>query len=142
MVATHYHELTELADLLEGVANFSVSVREYEDPAGRDSHVVFLHRIVPGRTDKSYGIHVARMAGVPRDVIRRSQAILEDLHKGFSRESQTTQLARRRNRADAQMLLFADPLEQIAIDIGKIAPDDMTGEQALELLRAFKGRLG
>jgi DNA mismatch repair protein MutS len=142
LVATHYHELTELADLLEGVANFSVAVREYEDPTGRDSHVVFLHRIIPGRTDKSYGIHVARMAGVPKPVIQRSKAILEDLHKGFSRESQTTQLARRRSRNDGQLLLFVDPAEEVARELAEVDPTGLSGEEAVELLRRLKAKLG
>src|SRR6185312_12929793 len=61
LFATHYHELTELADKLPGVANLNVAVREWQDT------IVFLHEIVPGAADKSYGIHVAQIAGVPRE---------------------------------------------------------------------------
>ncbi|MCX5649590.1 MAG: DNA mismatch repair protein MutS, partial [Planctomycetota bacterium] len=60
-------------DVLEGVANFNVAVREWQD------QVVFLHKIVPGGTDKSYGVHVARLAGVPREVVERAKQILGDL---------------------------------------------------------------
>jgi DNA mismatch repair protein MutS len=71
--ATHYHELTELAEILPGVKNFNVAVREWQD------QVVFLHKIVPGAADKSYGIHVAQLAGVPRPVIDRAKHILGEL---------------------------------------------------------------
>ena len=67
LFATHYHELTELAELFDNVRNFNVAVREWMD------EVVFLHRIVPGGTDKSYGIHVAKLAGIPKSILTRSQ---------------------------------------------------------------------
>jgi len=74
LFATHYHELTDLEDLRPGkVKNLHVSVREWND------EIVFLHRILPGRTDRSYGIHVARLAGVPRAVTERADAILAEL---------------------------------------------------------------
>ncbi len=73
LFATHYHELTQLADLLPAVKNYNVAVSE------ADGKVVFLHRIVPGSTDRSYGIHVAQLAGVPRPVIQRANEILRQL---------------------------------------------------------------
>jgi len=73
LFATHYHELTELAEVLPGVKNFNVAVREWQD------QVVFLHKIVPGAADKSYGIHVAQLAGVPKAVIDRARQILGEL---------------------------------------------------------------
>ena len=73
LFATHYHELTELAAALPGVRNYTVQVREQGDA------IVFLRRIVPGAADKSYGIHVARLAGLPAPVIDRAQAILAGL---------------------------------------------------------------
>ena len=73
LFATHYHELTQLAAALPGVRNFSVAVTE----EGND--VVFLHRIVPGGADKSYGVHVARLAGLPQGVINRAWEVLSDL---------------------------------------------------------------
>jgi len=75
LFATHYHELTQLADTLPAVTNLHVSVREWND------EVVFLHRIVPGRTDRSYGIHVARLAGLPRETVARAKEVLELLGK-------------------------------------------------------------
>jgi DNA mismatch repair protein MutS len=81
LFATHYHELTDLAALLPGVRNYNVAVAE---DAGAD-RVVFLHRIVPGGADRSYGIHVAQMAGLPRSVINRAQEIMEQLQASSGR---------------------------------------------------------
>ncbi|MGQ9501265.1 MAG: DNA mismatch repair protein MutS [Anaerolineae bacterium] len=76
LFATHYHELTALANILPHVRNYNVAVSE------RDGQVVFLHKIVPGGADRSYGIHVARLAGLPRPVINRAQEILAQLEQG------------------------------------------------------------
>ena len=73
LFATHYHELTELADRLPRLRNFNVAVREWNE------QIVFLHKIAEGGADKSYGIHVARLAGVPKPVIERAKAILRNL---------------------------------------------------------------
>ena len=73
MFATHYHELTELAEILPGVRNYNVAVSESE------GKVVFLHKIVPGGADRSYGIHVAHLAGLPTPVIERANQILKQL---------------------------------------------------------------
>jgi DNA mismatch repair protein MutS len=75
LFATHYHELTGLADFLPLVANYNVDVAEEGD------NVVFLHQIVPGGADRSYGIHVAQLAGLPRDVIIRANEILKELER-------------------------------------------------------------
>jgi len=80
LFATHYHELTELEMNLPGVKNYNVAVREWND------EIVFLRKIVPGGTDKSYGIHVARLAGLPRKVIERAKDILNALEEGCIRE--------------------------------------------------------
>jgi DNA mismatch repair protein MutS len=73
LFATHYHELTELANILPGVANYNVAVAEEGDS------VVFLHKLMPGGTDRSYGIHVAQLAGIPKAVINRANDILKEL---------------------------------------------------------------
>jgi DNA mismatch repair protein MutS len=75
LFATHYHELTQLADLLPGVRNYNVAVTEADD------NVVFLHKIIPGGADRSYGIHVAQLAGLPRPVIQRATEIMAELEK-------------------------------------------------------------
>ncbi len=79
LFATHYHELTQLADLLPGVRNYNVAVAE------ADGKVVFLHKIVPGGADRSYGIHVAQLAGLPRPVIQRANEIMAELEKTSGR---------------------------------------------------------
>ncbi|HLH71679.1 MAG TPA: DNA mismatch repair protein MutS [Chloroflexota bacterium] len=81
LFATHYHELTELAEVLPRVRNFRMDVRE----EGKD--VYFLHRVVPGGADRSYGIHVARLAGIPRAITRRAEEILRDLERGDRRRT-------------------------------------------------------
>ena len=75
LFATHYHELTQLSELLPGVRNYNVAVSE------ADAKVVFLHKIIPGGADKSYGIHVAQLAGLPRSVVARASEIMSELEK-------------------------------------------------------------
>ena len=75
LFATHYHELTELAATLPGVKNYNVAVREWHD------QVIFLHKILPGGTDKSYGIQVGRLAGLPKEVIARAKEVLGNLEE-------------------------------------------------------------
>ena len=75
LFATHYHELTELAAILERVRNYHIAVKEWQD------NVIFLHKIMPGPTDQSFGIHVAKIAGIPRPVIERAKDILLNLEK-------------------------------------------------------------
>ena len=79
--ATHYHEITQLASLKRGINNYNVAVKEYGD------EIIFLRQIVPGGTDKSYGIHVAKLAGLPSPVIDRANEILEILENNASREN-------------------------------------------------------
>ena len=79
MFATHYHELTQLSDLLPGVRNYNVAVSE------ADGDVVFLHSIVPGAADRSYGIHVAQLAGLPMPVVQRAGEILKQLETSSGR---------------------------------------------------------
>ncbi len=106
LFATHYHELTDLAGTLPGLANLNVAVKEWE------GKVVFLHRIVPGAADKSYGIHVAELAGVPREVNERAVEILEQLEQQHDQSSKPEEGTRKPNRSQSlnghhmQMTLF------------------------------------
>ena len=79
LFATHYHELTQLADLLPGIRNYNVAVSE------ADNKVVFLHKIIPGGADRSYGIHVAQLAGLPSPVVQRANEIMAALQKTSGR---------------------------------------------------------
>jgi DNA mismatch repair protein MutS len=139
LVATHYHELTELADLLAGVQNCNVAVREA--PGGDGEGIVFLHKIIPGGTDKSYGIHVARLAGVPRPILERSREILTELQRGFSRESQSPQIARTRTKKQDQLSLFRDPAEEIAEEIAKLDAARMSPDEAVAKISSWQSRL-
>ena len=132
LFATHYHELTELADRLPRVGNLSVAVREH------DGRVVFLHQIVDGPADKSYGIHVAQLAGVPRSVNERAAAILEDLE---ATKSDAEPRAPGGAPPGLQMTLFetADHplLDEIrGLDVDRLAPVD-----ALAQINAWRKRL-
>ena len=119
LFATHYHELTELAASLPGVRNFSVAVTE------EGGEVVFLHRIVPGGADKSYGVHVARLAGLPQGVINRAWEVLADLERS-SGPAKSAGERRSRKTAAQQMPLFntAQPLmdEIKSLDIPNLTP--------------------
>ncbi|MEX1019702.1 MAG: DNA mismatch repair protein MutS [Litorilinea sp.] len=81
LFATHYHELTELAERLPHVVNYNVAVDDSSSGTGDGDDVVFLRRIIPGKADRSYGVHVGRMAGLPGAVVRRAEAILADLER-------------------------------------------------------------
>jgi DNA mismatch repair protein MutS len=115
LFATHYHELTLLADLLPHVRNYNVAVAEEKD------RVVFLRRIVPGGADRSYGIHVAQLAGLPRSVISRAKEILVELEQE-ARAPGTTRLS----LEVRQLPLFAisNPvLEELErLDISEMTP--------------------
>jgi DNA mismatch repair protein MutS len=104
LFATHYHEITEMANMFTNVKNEHVSVREWKD------EIVFLYKIVPGRTNKSYGIHVAKLAGIPKSVLERANKILSDLESNFSREVHMQTISKSIDpKADGgQMILFND----------------------------------
>ncbi len=127
LFATHYHELTELAELFPGVHNYNVAVTE------SDGEVVFLHKIVPGGADRSYGIHVAQMAGMPNSVIQRAADIMKQLEATSGRtlpESGVT---------SQQLTLFPEnnPLKDVFndLDINSLSPIE-----ALNLLYEWKKR--
>jgi DNA mismatch repair protein MutS len=135
LFATHYHELTELEELLDGTTNLNVKVREWAD------EVIFLHKIERGGTDQSYGVHVARLAGVPAEVIERAKTILPQLQAHIAQGLDMPELAQRARDAAAQMKLFASAPERIASEIKHADLDNMTPIQALELLRNLKEEL-
>ena len=115
LFATHYHELTKLADTLPGVRNYNVSVTE------TNGDVIFLHKIVEGAADRSYGIHVARIAGLPKPVINRANEILSQLESVD--RLQTLQEA---PVDSTQLLLFPETNPVIdalkALDVDNLSP--------------------
>ena len=132
LFATHYHELTDLASRFSGVKNLSVAVREWED------QVIFLHRIVEGGTDRSYGIHVARLAGVPPTVLQRARQLLGELAVHHVTPSKSP---RQRHSDDSQMSLFSDPMQEIAKTLIAADPNNLTPQQAHDLLAELKRKL-
>jgi len=141
LVATHYHELIELAELLRGVRNYNVAVKEYQPSDEREGGIAFLHRIVAGGADKSYGVHVARLAGIPPAVIQRSREILDELQRGFERESRTPRLARKRTKDKTQLLLFQDPCDEVVGELRSLEADRLTPAEALQCIKTWKKRL-
>jgi DNA mismatch repair protein MutS len=135
--ATHYHELTDLAAELPGVVNCHVSAREWQDD------IVFLRKVVEGGSDRSYGIQVARLAGLPPTLIRRAQEILLNLEKNeFDREGRPRLTGDSPAATGARQLsLFAADHDRIAEDLRRVDPDRMTPIEALQFLSELKKRL-
>ncbi|HUN60993.1 MAG TPA: DNA mismatch repair protein MutS [Candidatus Sulfotelmatobacter sp.] len=134
LFATHYHELTELADLLPAVKNVHVSVKE------TPSEIIFLRKVEPGSADKSYGIEVARLAGLPRSVIERAREVLERHEQSEHELSETLSpgAAGGRNGDSAQTVLFT-ALDRAVIDRLKSANlDELKPLDALNLLAELK----
>ncbi|MCZ6786809.1 MAG: DNA mismatch repair protein MutS [Planctomycetota bacterium] len=132
LFATHYHELTALAEEVGGVFNLHVSVEEWGD------EVVFLHRIAEGGTDRSYGIHVGRLAGLPAAVIERAQALLSGLSgrtEGLGAVGFTP--LRPPEPPPRQLSLFPAPGETLRQEIVELDPERLTPFDALEKLRAL-----
>ncbi|MCA9033173.1 MAG: DNA mismatch repair protein MutS, partial [Planctomycetaceae bacterium] len=134
MFATHYHELTELPKTLKHVSNWNVSVHE------QDGDVVFLHKIVPGSADRSYGIHVARLAGIPLDVVGRADVILNQLEQDHQNANGKTTVPARQRRS-RQPSLFPEPTHPLVDQIRTMNIDEMTPLHALQELARMKGAL-
>jgi DNA mismatch repair protein MutS len=140
LFATHYHELTDLADALPGVVNAHVSAREWKD------QIIFLRKIVDGRSDRSYGIQVARLAGLPPSVVTRAKEILAGLERDeASRGGRPTLSGATGGPSTTQLGLFATPLDDssnrgksILSRLETIDVDNTTPRQALELLAELK----
>jgi DNA mismatch repair protein MutS len=136
LFATHYHQLTSLADSIAGVHNLSVSVREWGE------EIVFLHKIVEGGTDRSYGIHVARLAGVPALLVDRARDILRQLEAGSGDGPRIT--SPRNGVATApgsQLGLFDLEPSPVEIAIRKLDLDELSPIDALLELRGLKDLL-
>ncbi len=137
LFATHYHELTALAESLVGTCNWNVAVHE------RNGELIFLHKIVPGAADKSYGIHVARLAGVPREVIERSEVILQTLEADHQDSTGKTTIPQRKRRSKhKQLTLFGPEYHPLLDEIRAMDIDTMTPAGALEALQRLRSRIG
>jgi len=141
LFATHFHELAELALMLDRVKNFNVSVREWGDK------IVFLRKVIPGSADRSYGIQVARLAGLPKRVLARAKEILTNLERDEFASDGTPSLARtaRRKRLDgaAQLQLFAGQAQRSPVlkELESLDPDEMTPLEGLSKLTELRRKL-
>ena len=135
LFATHYHELTELETKIDGIRNYCIAVRE----KGED--VIFLRKIIEGGADESYGVHVAKLAGIPSSVTTRANAILKEL-----KETNFTNKAQKENKKPAaamaaQFDLFNYKLGEIASELEKVNLNELTPIDALNVLAKMKAKL-
>ncbi|TVR73503.1 MAG: DNA mismatch repair protein MutS [Sphaerobacteraceae bacterium] len=129
LFATHYHELTELADLLPRVVNYRVDVLE------EGEEVVFLHRVVPGGADRSYGIHVARLAGMPRSVVHRAGEILQDLERiSANGQGDSRREAMRQQPASPMQMTFFAPDSPVLDELKQLDIESLSPLEALTRL--------
>jgi len=131
LFATHYHELTELAEILPHVRNYNVAVTEEGDK------VVFQHRIVPGSADRSYGIHVAQLAGIPRAVIHRATEILSELEDHYDWREKRQRV---REVAVQQLPLFSTEPHPVVEEIRQLKIDEMSPLEAIGKLYQLQQR--
>lgn len=138
LFATHFHELTGLAEEFKGVKNYNVSVKEWND------EVIFLHKIVPGGTDDSYGIYVAKLAGIPRDILCRSKQILTRLELYGNLKDKIRQASPK----EGELSLFScekeriNPvMEEIKSELNALDLNALTPIEALNKLQKFKEKI-
>ena len=136
LFATHYHELTDLALVLKGVKNFNVQVKEW------NNEIIFLRKIIPGGADKSYGIQVARLAGLPEKLLRRAHEVLFNLEKSEFDEVGAPKIARSEeeivNPKAEQLGLFLETAHPAIKQLEDIEPDNLSPRQAMETLYQLK----
>jgi DNA mismatch repair protein MutS len=137
LFATHYHELVEVTRMLPRVRAYNVAVAEEE------GHVVFLRKIVPGGADKSYGIHVAQLAGIPRQVVRRAEEVLEDLER--KGDARSRRKAMRENAPTVmpqalQLTLFAAEPDPLIEELKALPIDELTPLEAISRLYELQRR--
>lgn len=131
LFATHYHELIELENEQEGVKNYSIAVKE----KGED--IIFLRKIVEGGTDESYGIHVAKLAGVPKEVLKNANEILKSLERK-SMLGQKKMEKEKKDEVAGQLNMYNYKIAEIAHEIDKINVEELTPIEALNILVKLK----
>ncbi len=133
LFATHYHELITLAEKLPHAENYSVAVRENESEG-----VVFLYKIVKGGVDRSYGIEVAKLAGLPQDVVSKARQILVDLEEGSHQEAIQAELSDPAKRVPADQMLLFERQQRTLEQLQKIDVNSLTPIEALNRIAALK----
>jgi DNA mismatch repair protein MutS len=140
LFATHYHELNEMEGFFERVKNYNVSIKELDD------RVIFLRKLKKGGSEHSFGIHVARMAGMPKSVVKRAGEILKELEKSHNRNTLSkpiTELAENREGIQLSIFQLDDPvLKQIRDEIKKTDVNNLTPLEALNKLNEIKKLTG
>ena len=134
LFATHYHELTDLENKLDGVKNYSIAVKE----KGED--VIFLRKIVKGGTDESYGVHVAKLAGVPQVVTKRANEILKSIERKNVLNNKKIE-KENKNVADGQLTMYNYKLAELAHELDKIDVNELTPIDALNTLVKIKEKM-
>ena len=136
LFATHYHELNEMTETFERIKNYNVSVKELKD------NVLFIRKLVKGGSQHSFGIHVAKMAGMPQQVIHRANKILKQLEKSHSSEELTDKVKSLKDEMQLSFFNLDDPLlEEIKDEILHIDIDTLTPVEALMKLNEIKRML-
>jgi DNA mismatch repair protein MutS len=132
LFATHYHELTDLSRVLPGVKNYNVQVKEWND------EIIFLRKIIPGGTDKSYGIQVARLAGLPQVVLDRANEVLFNLEQSEFHEFGIPKISQSENDKNQSSFrqpgLFQEPYNPLIQKIKEVNPNELSPREALELV--------
>ena len=137
LFATHYHELNDMTNTFSRIKNYNVSIKELED------NVLFLRKLVPGGSEHSFGIHVAKMAGMPQQVIQKANKILKKLEKSHASEEVSDKLQASQNEMQLSFFNLDDPLlEEIKEEILHLDIDTLTPVEALMKLNEIKRLLG
>ena len=131
LFATHYFELTEIAASLTGVKNYNVDVKEWQN------NIIFLHKIVPGSADRSYGVHVADLAGLPKDIIMRAKNILCQLESNAQRSTPAIEKHINTN----EQMSFSNVSHPVIDELNTLDINQMTPLTALSLLADWKERI-
>jgi DNA mismatch repair protein MutS len=138
MFATHYHELTELPRIRNRVKNYNIAVREIND------EIIFLHQLAEGGTNRSYGIQVARLAGMPDKVVDRAKNVLENVEKQghvLGRQAATPARRTRMQERYVQLPLFQGPEQDVLETIKQADVEQMTPMDAINLLDRLRRKL-
>ncbi|MGM0682490.1 MAG: MutS-related protein, partial [Thermodesulfobacteriota bacterium] len=137
--ATHYHELTELARIYDRIRNFHIGVREW------NNSIIFLYKLLAGGTDRSYGIEVAALAGVPGHVVRRAEELLGHIQKDEFNSQGLPGIARktgkRSKKKAGQLQLFQESTDSLRDKLKDLQPDNLTPREALDVLYNLKDQL-
>jgi len=139
LFATHFHEITELAQIMTGVRNYNLAIREWKD------EIIFLYKVVEGSCDESFGIHVAKLAGMPTPVVSRAREILNNLQKesvAGNIKSKFSDCSKRTNEKELDLFSRSPDEDKVLREIREMDLDNLTPLEALKKLESLKSGLG